>query len=158
MRISLLLMVLLFLACSNEAPKEKVVERTQSLEKLSWIIGKWRKEDTNKLELWSEKGESYYGGMVVELNDQDKAVIKEVISLEGREDGFYYGAKVNGQNSGRKIDFKMSNLDFESPVFTNESHDFPKAIKYIKVGSDRIKVELSGTGGEPVTFYYVREE
>jgi hypothetical protein len=157
MRISLFVILFVLVSCKEEV-KVSQIKNTISLSELDWMLGKWKREETGELELWSEKESSYFGGMVVQVNDANKAVIKEVLSLEGREDGIYYGAKVDGQNNGRKIDFKMSNENFEAPKFSNENHDFPKHISYMKIGNDKIKVELSGTDGEPVTFYYVRED
>ncbi len=153
------LLLCFIIICGCQSTSERKINNYnngQVLTELGWMLGKWKREDTGELELWSKRKDSFYGGMMVELNDQETAVIKEVLSLEGRKDGIYYGAKVKGRNNDRKVEFKMSNQNFDNPKFSNESHDYPQHISYMKIGTDKIKVELEGNGNDK-SFYYVRE-
>ena len=156
LRLCLFFFIVSCFACKES--KEIVKKENQvKLTELDWMLGKWKREDTGELELWSKREDSFYGGMMVKLNDQDKAVIQEVLSLEGREDGIYFGAKVNGQNNDQKVIFKMSNNNFNAPKFSNLDHDYPNHISYMKIGNDKIKVEIGGINGMDKSFYYIRE-
>ena len=152
------LMVLLFslIAC-KENPKANNPKNTKPLTELDWLLGKWKNENTGELELWSKKQDSFFGGMMVEVNENDKAVIKEVLSLEGRKDGIFYIAKINGKTRARKVEFKMSNTNFTKPTFSNLDNEFPQHISYMKIGANKIKVELEGTGASSSSFYYIRD-
>ena len=94
---------------------------------------------------------------MVELNEKDKAVIQEVLSLEGREDGIYFSSKGSGSRNNLKVEFKMSNSNFEAPRFTSPTESFPKHVCYMKLGDDKIKVALIGPNGDETSFYYIRE-
>lgn len=157
MRMCLFAVLLCFTACKEKQQESKTNGDLVILDELDWILGKWQREDTQELEMWSKKETSFYGGIVANINENEKAVIKEVLSLEGRKEGIYYSAKVSGQNNGKKVEFKMSNNNFDSPKFSNEKHDYPQHISYMKIGSDKIKVEISGDGRESQSFYYIRQ-
>lgn len=94
---------------------------------------------------------------MVTVNEEEKAVIQEVLSLEGRKDGIYFSSKPKGQNNSRRIEYKMMNANFDAPKFTNRDKDFPQQISYMRVGSNKIKVEEQGTSGQERSYYYVRE-
>jgi len=158
MRIGLFVVLMSFIACSSKNTTAIAPKKTndQELGELDWMLGKWKREDTGELELWSKKENSFFGGMMVKLTGEQKAVIKEVLSLEGRGDGIYFSSKDQGSRSIRRAEYKMSNENFTAPTFTNPYDGFPKHISYMKIGSDKIKVELEG-GGQETSFYYVRE-
>lgn len=162
LRLCLLFFVTSFFACkeSGELVATKAESKNSNqlkLTELDWMLGKWKRENTDELELWSKREDSFYGGMMVKLKNDEKAVIQEVLSLEGKEDGIYYAAKVNGQNNGQKVLFKMSNSNFNAPKFSNMQHDFPNHISYMKIGKNKIKVEIAGNNGNDQSFYYHRE-
>jgi hypothetical protein len=159
LRIGLVVVMMCFMACASETetsenPKDSAV---MDLTELDWMIGKWKNEDSGELELWSKKEDSFFGGMMVKLNENQKAVIQEVLSLEGRSDGIYFSTKGGGTRKNAKIEFKMSNSNFDAPKFTSPTESNPKHISYMKVGSDKIKVDLQGPNGDVTSFYYIRE-
>jgi hypothetical protein len=139
----------------TETPKTKTIG--QDLTELDWMLGKWKHEITGELELWSKKENSFFGGMMVKVNEDEKAVIQEVLSLEGRKDGIYFSSKGSGTSNNTKLEFKMSNNNFDAPKFTSLTESFPKHISYMKVGKDKIKVALEGPNGDLRSFYYIRE-
>jgi hypothetical protein len=153
MRIWLCLVFLIFLACKGNDSSDFGT----GLQDLEWMIGKWQKEDSNVYEMWSKKEHHFYGGLVVTTDSLEKSEIKEVLSLESRKDGVFLNAKVIGQNRERKVEFKMSNTNFKAPKFSNELHDYPNHINYMKIGTDKIKVEISGNNGNSNFYYYNRK-
>lgn len=158
MRISLVLVLVSFLACNKKYTTAVGPKKTdnQELTELDWMLGKWKREDTGQLALWSKKENSFFGGMMVKLTGEKRAVIQEVRSLEGRHDGIYYSSKDKGTRHINRSEYKMSNTNFQAPKFTNPEGGFPKNISYMKIGNDKIKVELEGEGRE-TSFYYIRE-
>ncbi len=161
MRLGLLLVLLSLLGCSEKAsvaknPKEKSNLQTK-LSDLNWMLGKWKREDTGELALWSKREDSYFGGMMVTVNEKEKAVIQEVLALEGRQDGIYFSSKEKGQTNNRRNEFKMSNSNFDAPQFTNSNTGALHQISYMRIGSDKIKVEEMESGGGENSYYFVRE-
>lgn len=159
LRIGLVVALISLMACSSETKTTKPAENSKlsKLNELEWMLGKWKNEDSGELELWSKKEDVYFGGMRVKLNEDQKAVIQEVLSLEGRSDGIYFSMKGGTKRNTSKIEFKMSNKNFDAPKFTSPTESNPKEISYMKVGSDKIKVSLIGPNGEAEAFYYSRE-
>ena len=158
LRIGLFVVFVSFLACNKSTNSAAAPSKTndQELNELDWMLGKWKREDTGELELWSKKESSFFGGMMVKLTGEQKAVIQEVLSLEGRKDGIYFSSKDKDSRNIRRVEYKMSNQNFKAPKFTNPVDGFPKHISYMKIGSDKIKVEMEG-GGQETSYYYIRE-
>ncbi|GLR18093.1 hypothetical protein GCM10007940_27080 [Portibacter lacus] len=139
-----------------ETPKKTTNQGTE-LSELDWMLGKWKREDTGELALWSKKENSYFGGMKVTLNNKEQAVIQGVLALEGRKDGIFFSTKEKGQRNANRVEYKMSNTNFDAPKFTNPNQSYPKHISYMKIGNDKIKVEETGVGGKGTSYYFVRE-
>lgn len=155
MRTLLLLLLITFVSC-NEKTKAKNEDLEQSLDSLEWIIGKWQRENSNEYETWAKKSNILFQGTSAAIDNELNELINEELTLELKADGIFYGAKVLNQNNGQKIEFKLSNTDFESPIFTNANHDFPNNINYIKISEHQLKVEISGTEGGKRAFNFIR--
>ncbi len=156
-------LIFLLSLCSCKEPSKTTVKSEEQkkvgkeLNGLNWMLGKWKREDTGELALWSKKEDTFFGGMMVTLNEEEKAVIQEVLSLEGRKDGIYFSSKERGQTNRRKAEYKMSNKDFDAPKFTNQNTDYPTHISYMRIGKNKIKVEEMGQSGQGNSYYFIRE-
>lgn len=159
LRLGLFVFLLSIVACNEKqneiATPKKKTKLERELDQLNWMLGKWKREDTGELALWSKKENSYFGGMMVKINEKEKAVIQEVLSLEGRRDGIYFCSKNKGQSNSRKIEYLMTNENFDAPTFTNTSLN--RQISYERIGPDKIKVAEEGTSNTGNAYYYVRE-
>ncbi|MFL5765409.1 MAG: DUF6265 family protein [Bacteroidia bacterium] len=97
----------------------------------TWLEGKWTgtTDGTVFFEEWQPlDGKAMHGiGGAIVGND---TVFSEQVSIEEREDGFYYIAAV--QENKAPVSFKFTGYKNDSMVFENPQHDFPQRIVYFR--------------------------
>jgi hypothetical protein len=83
----------------------------------------------------------------------------EQVRLLRRNDGIYYESKVEGQNAGRAVPFKLIVSEGEKFVFENRTHDYPTTIIYSFITSDSLVARIEGLQkgvSKSSEFYYSR--
>ncbi len=118
----------------------------ESLNKFSWLEGKWERVMNNSnqsgFEEWEWSDDSLKGlGMTIQQGD---TVFVEKLSIERKNDNWYYVADV-AQNA-EPIYFKMTEIYDTGFVSENPDHDFPKKIEYQMMNDGELNVMISGDG------------
>ena len=118
------------------------------LDMLTQLEGRWKMKESDVIETWQVIGKDELKGSSYTL-EEGKVKLLENLLLRRKNGKWTYTAQVLNQNAGRPVEFyevkSKSGL-----CFKNDKHDFPQQICYEFVSSDRIRVELSGEGREPV--------
>jgi len=138
---------------SAAAPSGDASKIAERVEKLSWLVGRWRIEAKDDFveEWWTDGG----GGVMFGINrtvTRGKLETFEFLRIVFEEDG---GIVYQASPSGRfpPTEFRMTELGGKRVVFENQKHDFPTRIEYLVEG-DVVTVTLSGPdrGKEKWTF------
>lgn len=138
-----------------------VVKSEHNMKQFEWLKGSWTMK-TKKgtiMESWHGGNDSTLLGesLLISVTGQSKVVENLRLSYEGGT--YYYISKVNGQNSGEEIKFKLTSYTEKGFVAENPNHDFPKRIIYDLIGKDSIHAYIDGGVAAPdkrSDFYYSR--
>lgn len=116
------------------------------LKAFEWLNGSWNNTDKegSYTESWVKTNDSTFTGKSYMIIGKD-TVSSETITLEHRMNEVFYVPVVKNQNDGKPVRFKMTLADKGTFVFQNPEHDFPQQIKYVKVTTDSLYAEISGT-------------
>jgi hypothetical protein len=113
---------------------------------LYWMIGTWQNTaEPNTYEKW-DYGLDALNGKAYTLKD-GKETILENLSITSQGHSLFYHATVLGQNEGKTVTFKLTQMGNNSFTFSNPEHDFPKEITYINAGNNELKAIVSD--GQP---------
>lgn len=139
--LSLSLIFALLTACS---PVEKNEATSGEDASFKILLGRWadesRKNDFH--EFWKESENGLTGTGVV-LSNGDTVFIEHLAILE-REGDWYYSAKIDSQNNGEPVYFKLQTKEDSLFVFENPDHDFPQKIVYDLQASGDLLITTSG--------------
>ena len=131
----------------NKGTKIKVEEKL-SHENFDWLLGNWKrnneKDGKETYEVWTKISHAeYYGiGFTIQNND---TLNQEKIRLV--KSGEKWVLEVQLQNEAIPILFNMTSYNDQEFICENQTHDFPKLIKYWKNGS-KINALVSGSDME----------
>ena len=137
----LILVLSVTVSCSKRNDRDKYAE----LKKAEWMIGRWE----NKLDFgtltedWEKVNDSTFSGVSMIVKDSDTLHF-ETISLVKKNGIVVYSPTVQGQNSNKPTDLKMTSQTEKQIVFENPSHDYPQKISYTFLTNDSIVAEISG--------------
>jgi len=123
-----------------------VPEEGASLDRLDWILGKWKRlnerPDRTSFESWEVDSPGKFAGTGVTLQGKD-TVFGEGLSLLIKNGRLYYVADVS--HNSEPTYFEVTKITDGGFVCENPQHDFPKKIEYDLEG-DRLAVVISGDG------------
>ncbi len=115
---------------------------------LGWMLGCWTSQSGDSREVWVRDSDRKMIGFGVAVNDGD-IVFHEVLSIESDADGIHYTAHPHGQET---TVFSTNTVRGTEVSFTNENHDYPQKIHYIRDGhSLRATISLLD-GSNPTGF------
>jgi len=123
------------------------------------LIGEWQLKDMPVIEKWI-KVDGQFQASVIVTSGADQMVTEEIQIIEN-EDGIFYEADVEDQNSGEPVLFKMIFSDINKLIFENKEHDFPQRITYEFIDINKLIATIDGNlNGVPksVDFIYSRKE
>lgn len=106
-----------------------------------FLQGTWKMEDKEVFEHWDKLNENTLKGFSYKLKD-GKMTISEYLDIALIDNQIIYTATVPGQNQGKGIPFKLTEVD-SAFTFENPNHDFPKKIVYQKMNDTEISVQVS---------------
>lgn len=115
-----------------------------SLNKLNWILGKWKISSPKyiQFEEWKKISNTKFEGISYKIVDADTTII-ETLDLMVVESNILYIPTVYDQNNARSIKFKLLKLEGNYVLFENKEHDFPKKIEYTLESRKKIKASVS---------------
>lgn len=115
----------------------------------AFLLGNWQINQKPQYERWSMIDQQHYVGEVISvINNQP--VVKERLSLTIENKQLTYTAQVLNQNQGQKVLFVGSITETGFRV-SNEKHDFPQIIEYIKVSDQLIEARVTDKNGQGFT-------
>lgn len=107
-----------------------------SLKKLEWIIGTWKRENAKPTEThherWWKISDQHFEGIGVVMVEDDTA-FAEKLSIKIEDGTVYYIADVPGNPA--PVYFKFTSWKKSSFVSENPEHDLPKKIAYSLKGN-----------------------
>lgn len=146
------LLAILLAACQPQ--NEKIDFR--ALEE--FFTGEWTliNEDVLMTESWAPAGILHLQGITLASRDRDTLLYEE-LSIVQTDTGIFYIARVQGENDGQAIAFRLISLQPDSITFINPAHDFPQRIVYCKPDDNRLEAILTGrgkTGPRTITLHF----
>ncbi|MBL6446252.1 hypothetical protein JMN32_08030 [Fulvivirga sp. 29W222] len=120
---------------------------TGKLSQLSWLVGKWERQNMKPGKVAHERWEfvsDRLNGWGVTLVGAD-TVFLEQLQIVVNDKGLFYVAEVSENEA--PVYFEIVELRNDGFVCENQAHDFPKRIDYVYDG-DQLKTTISGGGRE----------
>lgn len=126
-------------------PSPAAIAAAAEIGKLGWIAGCWELRTPTRVtqEMWSLPS----GGLMVGTSRtvvRDVAREFEFLRIEMRDGKPTYVAQPNG---GTATPFAATFTSDTAVTFENPAHDFPKAIKYRRAGTDSLVARIEGPQG-----------
>ena len=122
--------LLCFAAFSLSAIKPEG-SRTQTLNDVSWLLGKWQRtnvrQGTTAFEIWEKESETSFIGIGFSMKGADTTFI-EKLKIVLKDGSLHYVADV--RENAAPVYFKFTKLNENGFVSENPEHDFPKMISY----------------------------
>jgi hypothetical protein len=159
-RILILLLGMSLFSCnlnnnSNSEKTNEKVETVTKIENFDWLLGEWKRnnDDPGKetFENWKKISDSEYIGIGFTMQNGD-TISQEKIKLIKRE--AKWNLMVKMPEDTEPTTFEMT--EYKNDAFTceNDTHDFPKQIKYWKNG-EKINALVAGDEFE-ISFEFER--
>ena len=134
----------------------------RSIQSFKWLEGSWvmkKKNGSSIMESWHPQNDSTMLGESLGLSATGQSKVLENLTLAYKNGAYYYISKVNGQNNGEAISFKLTSHSEKGFVAEKPDHDFPKRITYELVNKDSIHAFIDDGPANPnkkSDFYYSR--
>ncbi len=112
----------------------------------SWMVGSWKIETKDGMisESWQQVNDSTFIGESVFIVSSGERIPQESLELSLRKGEWAYTSKVNDQNNGQPVTFKLIFIGRQEFISENPQHDFPQRISYRKIGS-QVFASIEGT-------------
>ncbi|HEX4887080.1 MAG TPA: hypothetical protein VFV37_03450 [Luteibaculaceae bacterium] len=128
------------------------------------LVGNWVRAQDGKIffERWQQVNDSTLKGTAGYQIDGREIITEDIIILQN-ELGVFYEPLVINQNRGRRVSFQLAGIpewsaDRKMFIFSNPDHDFPKYIRYKRIGdilSAVVSNDYAAQQGQ--TFDFVKE-
>lgn len=116
-----------------------------------WLEGSWSMKTKRGTitEIWKANHDSSMLGnsKIVSLTGEERGL--ENLELAFTNGNYYYISRVNGQNDGEAVKFKITSYTKKGFVAENPEHDFPKRITYNLINEDSIHAFIDGGPAMP---------
>jgi hypothetical protein len=151
--------LLLLIAFSFYAFNKK---NENKMENFKWLEGSWvmkKKNGGSIMESWQSHNDSTMLGESLNFSVSGQSKVLENLRLTYQSGTYYYNSKVNGQNDGKELAFKVTSYSDKKFVAEKPDHDFPKRITYELITKDSIHAFIDGGPSAPdkkSDFYYSR--
>ena len=126
-----------------------------SFEDLKILFGTWKIEGKANYEYWVNADEELKGYSYKIVGEEKQVMETLTIKVVGGK--VVYEALVPNQNNGKTIPFVLNTEIKEVLSFENNKHDFPKKIRYKKVDSSKLFVEVLGEGDQGFSYYLIKQ-
>ena len=127
----------------------------------SWLEGSWsmKAKRGTITESWKANHDSSMLGSSKMISLTGGETVLENLELAFTGGNYYYISRVNGQNDGKAVKFKLTSCNEKEFVAENPEHDFPKRITYQLINKDSIHAFIDGGPAMPdkkSDFHYSR--
>ena len=132
------------------------------MQNFKWLEGSWvmkKKNGGSIMENWSVKNDSTMLGESMSFSISGQSQVLENLRLTFQSGTYFYNSKVNGQNDGKEVAFKITSHSEKKFVAEKPDHDFPKRITYELITKDSMHAFIDGGPSMPdkkSDFYYSR--
>ncbi len=144
----------------SETTEQRVV-RTNEIDKISWLTGRWRMDqpDRTAYEVWERTSPTIMAGKSFTVRN-DSTIFAEDLRIDQSLTGLTYILFPQAGTDNPELPFELTFLEDDSIVFLNPTIEFPNRIRYWQPTSDSLLVRVEGTqNGVPtfVDFSYIRD-
>lgn len=124
---------------------------------IDWLLGKWESKSAKRtyIESWSRVSEETLEGYSEVLDKDGRRSAYESLRLVKMSGEVFYVAKV--KENEMPIPFKLIECSEGKLRFVNESHDFPKSIKYHSYEKAKMVVNVRGEDNKGFDLDFVRK-
>ncbi|MGB1262546.1 MAG: DUF6265 family protein [Cognaticolwellia sp.] len=135
-------MKILLLTISLLASTSASANNCNSLNDLTWLLGKWQTQhqQPSTTEHWAKLSDKTFEGYGKTASHYESL---RLVEMSG---AVFYLAKVSHNPS--PVAFKLTHCSNGHFSFENTQHDFPNKIDYHQTGDDAIQVTVSGQSGK----------
>lgn len=128
-----------------------------------WLKGEWTMQRRNGtlVESWEFTNDSTFKGTSYIISANGEKRVLEDLQLVRRNNQWSYISTVTNQNNNQPVRFVLTSFSNEGFVAENPSHDYPKRIRYSRIGSDSIHAVIDGGPDAPQKksdYYYSRKK
>lgn len=143
-----LLFVLIFSLYSCESTKTSVKNPS-----FDFLVGEWirtnEKSDRKTFESWKKVDRNTFLGCGFTIKNND-TISREYLTLSKIDNKWVLKVNLN-KTKNDTTDFELINSDENSFTLENQENDFPKFIKYWKIGN-QLKAEISNDESSKIAF------
>ena len=126
------------------APSSAIAQVCDALNSLQWILGEWVAQDEKHFtyETWtSVSAQTYEGEGTVTLKATGEVRSRESLRLVAMSGEIFMIPKA--EHNTLPIAFRLTSCLDDTALFENKAHDFPRQLKYQRVGEDSLHVYVS---------------
>ena len=128
-----------------------------------WLKGEWvmQRRNGTLVETWEMINDSTMNGSSYVISASGEKRVLENLQLVRRNNEWNYISAVRNQNNSQPVSFRITNLGKDGFVAENPSHDFPKRIRYSRIGTDSIHAVIDGgpeTPQKKSDYFYSRKK
>ena len=130
-------------------PTSIFAQSCDALNALDWILGDWAARDEKHVthETWTRvSAKTYEGTGTVILKSTGENRSSESMRLVEMSGAVFYIPKA--AHNAFPIAFRLASCTEGSAIFENKNHDFPKQLKYQRVGADSLHAYVSDGGSK----------
>ncbi|KIA91819.1 hypothetical protein OC25_19560 [Pedobacter kyungheensis] len=137
----LALLILLLIGFSTLANAQKAPSKT-----LAFVLGSWEMQTPKGklVEQWIKNPDQTLRGKSFRINAKGDSTLTETLQIRKIGKDIFYCSKVNGQNEGKEVCFKLISTKDLTYVFENQTHDFPQRIVYQDKGKKEMLAWIEG--------------
>lgn len=107
------------------------------------MLGLWENEDGKSYERWSKLDDNTYLSVGFQVDGAD-TVYTERVEIHNKNGQWISENTVPGQNDGKAIEFRVTELTGNEVHFSNPAHDFPTDIHYHLTNEKTVNAFIAG--------------
>ena len=120
------------------------IAQCDSLRSLHWLLENWIAEDAVRFteETWTQVSPHTFegSGAIINKSSNERHISERLRIVEMSGEIFYIAKPIQNEFPTA---FKLTQCSEGTVVFENTSHEFPKLLKYDRVGNDSLVVHVS---------------
>lgn len=139
-----------------------LIKKGSLVKPFNWLEGSWsmKAKRGTIIESWKASHDSSMLGTSKMISLTGGERVLENLELAFTAGNYYYISRVNEQNNGEAVKFKLTSYSEKGFVAENPAHDFPKRIVYQLVSADSLHAYIDDAleGTKKIQhFYYTKQ-